>query len=150
MEVGSEKRAYRSEKRGDWLVQIRHRVISGLWVNLETAVGSLETLKGWAISGDHLFLAQGRGRNCLPTDILFGPASAVFLLNLYLNFPVLMRTPVSVIFHALQNGVTEASLLSLEVGSFIPPFFWKLNKIFYFWLWLIFQGLKLMILLGQD
>ena len=45
-----------------------------------------------------------------------------------LNFSILGL----VFFHALQNGVTAASLPNLQVGSFIPPFFWRLNKIFYF------------------
>lgn len=66
IELGEQKRANRSEKRTDWLVQIRHRVISGPWGTLETSDGSLETAEGWTASGDHLFLALSRGRNCLP------------------------------------------------------------------------------------
>jgi hypothetical protein len=80
--LGSKKRGYRSEKRADWLVQIRLGESPGHLGNLETDVGqsrnccwfrsiwvpsvlgwwgSLETVAGSALSGYHLFLALSRG-----------------------------------------------------------------------------------------
>lgn len=40
IELGKQKRANRSEKQADWLIQIRRRVISGPWGSLETSDGS--------------------------------------------------------------------------------------------------------------
>ena len=56
--LGSKKRGYRSEKRAEWLVQIKAWDISWSFGGPGTFS---ETVAGSALSGYHLFLALSRG-----------------------------------------------------------------------------------------
>lgn len=77
----SKKRGYRSEKQGDWLVQIESGVSSGHGSFLKQLRGTLETAVDSFYFWEPSVFGPGPGSRCMTTDILFGPV--FFFFNLY-------------------------------------------------------------------